>query len=238
MVKYIDIADDIRAKIKEQTYTYGQKLPYEYALCVLYHCNKETMKKALDILVKEGLIVRRRGAGTFVKDYNPDDDVTSYFDHKTIGLTAKYKDIANITSNVINFEVVPCDEFIAKKLQIEEGSFVYQIIRQRLMNQSPHRLEICYMPISTIPNLKLEHLQGSLYHYIQDTLGLTIQSAHKTITAKLSTTLEQDYLELKKGEPFIQIEQVIYLNSGVIFEYSMVRYHYKNFEYKTISLIK
>ena len=70
MVKYIDIADDIRSKIFDKKYTYGQKLPYEYVLCVAYHCNKETMKKALDILVKEGLIVRRRGAGTFVKDYD------------------------------------------------------------------------------------------------------------------------------------------------------------------------
>ena len=55
MVKYIDIADDIRSKIFDKKYTYGQKLPYEYVLCVAYHCNKETMKKALDILVKEGL---------------------------------------------------------------------------------------------------------------------------------------------------------------------------------------
>ena len=68
MAKYKDIADDIREKIKNQEYTFGQKLPYEYVLCMSYHCNKETMKKALDILVKEGLIIRRRGAGTFVKD--------------------------------------------------------------------------------------------------------------------------------------------------------------------------
>ena len=42
--------------VDDKKYTYGQKLPYEYVLCVAYHCNKETMKKALDILVKEGLI--------------------------------------------------------------------------------------------------------------------------------------------------------------------------------------
>ena len=46
MVKYIDIADDIRSKIFDKKYTYGQKLPYEYVLCVAYHCNKETMKKS------------------------------------------------------------------------------------------------------------------------------------------------------------------------------------------------
>lgn len=47
MAKYRDIADAIREKIKSGEYTAGQKLPYEYLLCVNYHCNKETMKKAL-----------------------------------------------------------------------------------------------------------------------------------------------------------------------------------------------
>ena len=51
MAKYKDIADDIREKIKNQEYTFGQKLPYEYVLCMSYHCNKETMKKALDITI-------------------------------------------------------------------------------------------------------------------------------------------------------------------------------------------
>ena len=65
MVKYIDIADDIRSKIFDKKYTYGQKLPYEYVLCVAYHCNKETMKKALDILVKEGLNCKKKRSRYF-----------------------------------------------------------------------------------------------------------------------------------------------------------------------------
>lgn len=54
MAKYKDIANNISNKIMSHEYSYGQKLPYEYVLCMSYHCNKETMKKALDILVKEG----------------------------------------------------------------------------------------------------------------------------------------------------------------------------------------
>ena len=92
MVKYIDIADDIRSKIFDKKYTYGQKLPYEYVLCVAYHCNKETMKKALDILVKEGLIVRRRGAGTFVKDYDASSEDATQLKQSGLGLTRKLKE--------------------------------------------------------------------------------------------------------------------------------------------------
>ena len=52
MVKYIDIADDIRSKIFDKKYTYGQKLPYEYVLCVAYHCNKRNNEKSLGYISK------------------------------------------------------------------------------------------------------------------------------------------------------------------------------------------
>lgn len=237
MVKYIDIADDIRSKIIEEKYTYGQKLPYEYVLCVTYHCNKETMKKALDILVKEGLIVRRRGAGTFVKDYNPSMDNSNKVDQFAKGLTQHYEGIKKIESEVITFEVIPSDETISKKLQIEEGSFVYHIIRFRKLDDKPYSLEITYMPISVIPNLKLDHLKHSIYKYIEDDLKLKIQSAHKVVRGHLSSPLEQDYLGLKDTEPYFEVEQVAYLSSGIIFEYSFSRFHYNDFELKTVDVL-
>ena len=148
MVKYIDIADDIRSKIFDKKYTYGQKLPYEYVLCVAYHCNKETMKKALDILVKEGLIVRRRGAGTFVKDYDASSEDATQLKQSGLGLTRKLDGKVDLKSEIIEFSVIPSDEHISKKLQIEEGSFVYHIIRKRVVDDLPYCLEITYMPIS------------------------------------------------------------------------------------------
>ena len=234
MAKYKDIADDIREKIKNQEYTFGQKLPYEYVLCMSYHCNKETMKKALDILVKEGLIIRRRGAGTFVKDY--DSSIENATNKFARGLTAKYEGIKEVTSQVLEFEVIPADEHLSKKLQIEPGDFVYHIIRLRFLDKKPHLIDISYMPISLIPNLKLEHLKGSIYQYIEKELKLKIQSTHKTIRAHLSSPLEQENLGLKEYEPYIEVEQTAYLSSGIIFEYSFTRYHYNNFELQTVTV--
>lgn len=236
MVKYIDIADDIRSKIFDKKYTYGQKLPYEYVLCVAYHCNKETMKKALDILVKEGLIVRRRGAGTFVKDYDASADHITKAMQAGQGLSKQLEGKAKLTSEIIEFEVVPSDEHISKKLQIEEGSFVYHIIRRRIVNDEPYCIEIMYMPISIIPNLKVEHLQNSIYKYIEKELKLKIQSTHKTIRGHLSSQLEQQYLGLKDYEPYFEVEQTAYLSSGVIFEYSFSRFHYNKFELQTVTV--
>lgn len=235
MVKYIDIADDIRNKIKQDFYTHGQKLPYEYVLCVSYHCNKETMKKALNILVKEGLIVRRRGAGTFVKDHDPNLGLLISNQGANIqGLTKRYDGICKVNSDIVKFEVIPCDSEIASKLQVDEGSFVYHIIRRRKLEDIIYSLEISYIPISVVKDLRKEHLLGSIYHYIQDELQLKIQSTHKTITGHLSSELEQKYLEMNNNESYIQIEKIGYLSSGVIFEYSLIRQHYKNFEFQTV----
>lgn len=67
MVKYIDIADDIRSKIFDKKYTYGQKLPYEYVLCVAYHCNKETMKKSLRYIGKRRIDCKKKRSRNFCK---------------------------------------------------------------------------------------------------------------------------------------------------------------------------
>lgn len=232
MAKYKDIANDIRQKIIDQEYTYGQKLPYEYVLCMSYHCNKETMKKALDILVKEGLIIRRRGAGTFVKDYAPTSDIRNHMFSRS--LTAKYKGIKEVSSEVVAFEVIPTDEHLSKKLQIEVGDFVYHIIRVRYLDKKPYLLDITYMPLNVIPNLKLDHIKHSLYEYIEKNLKLKIQSHHISISASLSTPLEQEYLDLKEGEPYIQEEQISYLSNGAIFEYTLARHHFADFEFQTI----
>ena len=232
MAKYRDIADDIRQKIKNQEYTFGQKLPYEYVLCMSYHCNKETMKKALDILVKEGLIIRRRGAGTFVKDYDPAmDNPVSKFGR---GLTAQYEGIKEVTSEILEFEVVPADEHLSEELQIDVGDFVYHIIRLRFLDKIPHLIDITYIPISVVPNLKLQHLKGSVYGYIEKVLKLKIQSCHLTINAALSTPLEQQYLGLKENEPYIQEEQISFLSNGSIFEYTLSRQHFSHFEFQTV----
>lgn len=182
------------------------------------------------------MIVRRRGAGTFVKDYDASTEDANHLKQSGLGLTRKLEGKSNLKSEIIEFSVIPSDEHISKRLQIEEGSFVYHIIRKRIVDDKPYCLEITYMPISIIPNLKLEHLKGSIYQYIERELKLKIQSSHKTIRAHLSSPLEQEQLGLKEYEPYIEVEQTAYLSSGIIFEYSFTRYHYNKFELQTVTV--
>ena len=68
MNKYIEISNELRNHIlKDNLYHPNDQIPCEKDLCIQYGASKMTIKKALDILVDEGLIYKKRGHGTFVK---------------------------------------------------------------------------------------------------------------------------------------------------------------------------
>lgn len=60
------IAMDIRSKIRGGTYSFGQKIPTERQLCDLYSASRGTIRKAIEILETERLLIRQQGRGTFV----------------------------------------------------------------------------------------------------------------------------------------------------------------------------
>ena len=183
------------------------------------------MKKALEILVKEGLIIRRRGAGTFVKELNVSEN------NETVRMRFEGHDV---TSDIKVFEVIPSDKKIAEKLQIDEGDFVYHIIRNRSVDGKPYCVEITYIPLYRLVNLKADVLKDSLYKYVINQLHMTVQSCHLKITSALSTILEQSFLGLGEGEPYIQEEQTTYLSNGSVFELTFNRRHYADFEFQTV----
>lgn len=68
MTKYERIANDMKEKIESGVYKPNDQLPFEAEMCDHYGVSRITVKKAMDLLVNEGLVVKRRGAGTFVKN--------------------------------------------------------------------------------------------------------------------------------------------------------------------------
>ena len=67
MYKYEIIAQDIQSKILSGFYKPDEKLPQELELCKQYDASRITIREAMEHLVHNGLITKRRGSGTFVK---------------------------------------------------------------------------------------------------------------------------------------------------------------------------
>lgn len=233
MTKYTLIANDIRNQIANGILKANEQLPFEKDICCKYAASKMTVKKALDILVSEGLIVKRRGSGTFVKSISDTDLSKLVITNQFRGLTALYSN-HKVTSKLLKFEVVAGSETVCNKLILSKDEFVYKLVRVRYVDGTPYVIENTYMPINLIVGLKKQRAEQSIYSYIEETLKLKIQSTHRIISVRKSDSFEQEHLRLNENDPVAVAEQVSYLENGTAFEYSTCIHSYKHFSFETV----
>ncbi|ARP42870.1 putative HTH-type transcriptional regulator YidP [Geobacillus thermodenitrificans] len=234
MPKYEQISNEIRRRIKEGMYSLDEPIPDEISLAEEFGCSRMTVKRALDVLVSEGLLYRKRGHGTFIVKSAMLNGLVNVVSNETLGLTSLLEG-RKVTSHIITFEVLfPTDE-VASHLCIDANTPVYHLIRLRKVDGEPYVIERTYMPVHLISGLNETVLHGSIYHYITHELGLTIAGSHRKIRADKPNELDRQYLQCAPDDPVLELEQVGFLNNGKPFEYSFSRHRYDKFVFVTVS---
>ena len=104
MIKYQAIANDIKKKITDGKYMPGDQLSLEKEMCEEYSVSRITIKRAVDELVNLGLIVKRRGSGTFVKSI---EDEKKKFQEDERRREQERIERLNKSKNTISFSPTP-----------------------------------------------------------------------------------------------------------------------------------
>ena len=186
MYKYEMIAEEIQKKIKDGTYPPDTRLPQEMEMCKIYDASRITIREAMELLVAKGLITKRRGAGTFVKAVAP--GMTDQVGFSKSGQFSGFsKDQAGrkVSSDVHEFGLKKASKEVAEKLQVAENAFVCYICRTRLVDGKPYVVEYTYMPTDFITGITEDVVKSSIYSYLENDLGLKIQSAHRIARADI-----------------------------------------------------
>lgn len=225
MLKYEQIATILRRQIEDGTFPADTQLPTTEQLCAAHGVSKITIKKAMDELVRLGLVARRRGAGTFVKNSeSPAMPFDWQHETKIVGTTARYAEQGKkLESRLLDFSVAQPPEHVRAKLGLGEDEFAYHVTRTRFIDGEPLNVEYAYFPLSRVSGLTPEIANGSIYRYLIQELGLKISSSHATMRAVLPTGDEAAWLGIPAATPLFEIEQVVFLNTGRAFEYSITR---------------
>ncbi|WP_100486959.1 GntR family transcriptional regulator [Sporolactobacillus pectinivorans] len=226
MVQHKNIANILEKRIQNHVYPPLSQIPTQNELADEFNTSRVTIKKAIDTLIAEGLLVSNRGSGTFVMS-NPLINEMNFSGKSYTGLTATMgEEKDRISSAIIKFESDFPNSRLQKILLLGETSPIYHIIRLRNLDNEPFQLEHTFMPIDVIPGVNKEILFHSIYSYIQDSLGLKIGSSYRIIKAVKPDELDITYLDCKTDDPILEVEQVVYLDNGVPFEYSRSRHRY------------
>ncbi|QLB50456.1 GntR family transcriptional regulator [Streptococcus sanguinis] len=234
--KYEEIADILRDRIAEGVYPVDSLLPTQSELAVQFGASRMTIKKAVEILIIEGLIYSKQGNGTKVLNssfWNKKDSRVRFNNFN--GLSKDLEgDSRVLSSQIVEFSVEFPNEEIAERLHIEMNTPVYKIIRLRLLDQIPYVLEHTFMPCDLVPSLDEKVLLGSIYDYLLHSLNLKFAGSYRSITADRPNDYDQKYLNCSSSDPVLQVEQVVYLENGRPIEYSRSR---NRFDTKGYSLL-
>lgn len=235
MLKYEAIAAKLRKDITQGKYSAGQQLPLEKEMCAQYGVSRITIKRAMDQLVKQGLVVKRRGSGTFVKSLDDTDVKELGMANQFNGFTATFKG-RQVSTKVLRFDIVHPTSEVANKLQMSTDDFIYYVVRVRSLEGHPIVIEYTQMPIQLIPGLKRQIIEKSIYGYIENDLKLKIQSAHRTVRAIMPTEEEKKELAIEGILPLLEVEQVAFLDDGRPFEYSVAHHRGDRNVFRSVSI--
>lgn len=234
MLKYETIAYDVRKKILLGEYKKNSQLPLEKEMCDIYDVSRITVKKAIDCLVQEGLVVKRRGSGTFVKDFDSYED-NNFLPNRLVSFLEKYAD-KKTSNDIIIFDIIKSPHIVIEKLNIKDVDFVYRIGRLRKLDNKPHYIKYSYIPINLIMGLTIVHAVDSISNYVECIMGMKIQSGHKEIFADNAEDEIALLLGIANNSAILRINQIKFLETGQPFEYAEYYYPPRQFKYKSIDI--
>lgn len=205
--RYIQVYSTVRDWIYHGSYKPGERLPTEEDLCRLFKVSRITTRKAVDMLVDEGLVVRQPGRGTFVVEDLADAPVVGEMDQ----LLRKVERLGK-TSRVAQSEVVEvdADPETLKDLDLPPGSRVQKASHVRLTDRQPVGYVVTYIPASLKVRFDLKELNESPMLTLLERKGVDIASADQVISATLADSRLASLLNTTVGAPLVHIRLVVF----------------------------
>ncbi|MFG5381315.1 GntR family transcriptional regulator [Yoonia sp. R2-816] len=211
--RYVQLRQRLETGIKSGVLPPNSSLPPEREIAEITDLSRVTVRKAIQELVREGLIEQRQGSGSFIRE------ATKRVEQSLRHLTSFTEDMASrgldTTSQWLERGVFLATPAEVKVLGLLDGAEVARIYRLREAGGQPMALERATLPLEILPN-PLE-VKTSLYDVL-DRLGHRPVNAVQKISAINLKTREADLLDVPEGAAGLSIERTSYLASGRVAE--------------------
>jgi len=218
---YAQIREQLRQQVLSGPLKPGDALPGETQISAETGVSRMTARAALAQLALEGLVIRRRGKGSFVAEpkwafqdlHFPLASYTQMMEHAGF----------HPRSRVCDQQVTPAEPAVARQLELSDGEAVIHIERLRSVNDEPMSLESSYYPYARFPALAEENLTDrSLYAVIEARYAVIPSTATQTVELSIAGAYEAARLGILEGTPVALSERVSYSEDGRPMEYTRV----------------
>ncbi|MGF1525351.1 MAG: GntR family transcriptional regulator [Candidatus Competibacterales bacterium] len=203
---YQRLADTLRQAVIEGALKPGDRAPSENFLAEEYGLSPGTVRKALDVLVAEGVFERFQGKGTFVRRPNFDASLFRFFRFR--GPDGEFR---IPESRILRREIEPLPGHVAVALEAEEGTPGISMSRLRLHEGIPAVAEeiwLEYQPFRPFAHLPAEAIGALLYPVYDAQCGKLVARAEETLTVEAASPEVARLLRVEPGTPIIVIDRI------------------------------
>lgn len=226
--RYLEIYEDIKQAIQAGKYRVGEKLPSEHEFCQMYGTSRGTVRRALVMLAEEGLVHSMHGKGVYVLDQK---FITFSFGGLVSFQEAQEATGQKFSTSVPLFEEIDIDETIHKGTNLPLHQRVYHLYRVRRVDEERIILDINYFLKDIVEGLNEEIAKGSIYEYIEGSLGLKIAFAKRVIQVEPANSRDKKYMDLLSYNYVAVVKNFVYLQDGTQFEYTESRHRPDRFQF-------
>lgn len=212
---YVQLVGIIKRNISTGVLPVGGSLPSEAELCRAMGVSRNTVRQAIGELEDEGLVVRKRGRGTFVAEPAGNRRAVRYSFTTEVSSMGKTP-----SSTLVDFHVTELDEDLGEKMELRPGTPVYYFTRIRNVDGLPLILETSYYPQYIYPNLSREMVQTHSFYSLLYHVGIIPFAAEDTYEA---VTLDADsakLLDVPAGSCAFYHQRRTRTEDGRIYEYT------------------
>jgi DNA-binding GntR family transcriptional regulator len=203
---YSQLVRILKGQLAAGVFRPGDRLPSEAQLCERYSISPMTVRRVVNILANQGVVIAERGRGTFVKGLEL-SAATFSLDR----LRDLFRGGGQSSVKLLEARIIPASERTARKLTVEPGQRTVFIRRLIYQNEDPvllHREHVVYDP--TRPIVEAEMEVTALHGLFSGGGGSDLKRGDLTIDATTLTSEEAALLRARGGAPAFRVEHVFY----------------------------
>ena len=213
---YYQVYWALKEMIEQGIFKPGDCVPSEQELEDRFKVSRITIRRAVDELVQEGILVKKRGLGTFVieKKYTQQLNYVSSWAETMRDMQMQ------ISTKQLKISAVDPPAFVAKALQLGDNDRVLKIWRLRYADGEPMCIMTNYIRSSLVPGMLEEGFgsEESLYAVLESRYNIKIARADEFLEARQANKREAELLRIPAGSALLCIRRVTYDDSDIPFE--------------------
>lgn len=212
----------------------GDPIPSEMDLAARYHVSQGTVRKAIDELAAENLVVRRQGKGTFVATHA--EQHVQYRFLKLVPDEGAPDSEGPAQRRIVDCKRLRASAEVARALALRSGDPVLQVRRVLAYRQVPTILEDLWLPGAPFKGLTAERLaqwHGPMYALFETEFGVRMVRAEEKLRAVRPDAEQAALLQVDLDTPLLSVERVAHTYHDTPMElrrglYRTDTHHYRN----------